>query len=313
MNITILGCGTFGQAIATTLLENNINVTMWNKFPKEIDNIKEKYKKITFTTNLETSIKNTDLIIIALPINFIEETLINLKPFYQNQDILTVSKGIDTKKNKFAYQIINDTLNITNTGIISGGSFAIDMQNKKVLGLTLGTNTSSISNKVKKSLENNYIKIQYSNDLIGVSVCGAIKNIMAIGFGILDGANYPESTRFLFLTQAIYEIEYLIEKLNGNKSTIMSYAGLDDIMMTCTSSKSRNYTLGKLIGQNINNEKLNTYKNNNTIEGLGTSKAIHTLVKTNNINLPIATTIYNILYHNTPYETLIKLLEKEPK
>ena len=310
MNITILGCGVYGTAIASTLLENKTKVTIWNKFQNEIDNIKDNYKEITFTTNLEESINNTDLIIIALPVNFIEQTIKDLKPYYKGQDILIASKGIDTNNNKFAYEIIRDILNIENIGVISGGSFAIDMQNKKLLGLTLGTTTPSIKEKVKKHLENNYIKVQYTTDIIGVSICGSIKNVMAIAFGILDGSSYPESTRFLFLTKAIYEISYLIEQLNGNKSTIMSYAGLDDIMMTCTSSKSRNYTLGSLIGQNKNIEEIDNYKNSTTIEGLGTSKSIYNLAKEKNIHLPITNIIYNILYNNLEYTELIKYLEK---
>lgn len=310
MNVTVLGCGVYGMAIASTLLENKINVTIWNKFQHEIDNIKDNYKDITFTTNLEQSILNTDLIIVAIPVNFIESTILELKPYYKEQDIIIASKGIDTKNNKFAYDIVKDILNINNIGVISGGSFAIDMQNKKPLGLTLGTTTTSIKEKVKKYLENDYIKIQYTNDIVGVSICGSIKNVMAIGFGILDGANYPESSRFLFLTEAIYEISYLIEQLKGDKSTIMSYAGIDDIMMTCTSSKSRNYTLGSLIGQNKSIEEIDNYKSNTTIEGLGTSKSIYNLTKEKNINLPLTNIIYNILYNNEDYNTLIKLLKK---
>ena len=310
MNVTILGFGVYGQAIATTLLENNVNVAVWNRYQNEIDNQKNNYPKIKFTTNMEESIKDTDLIIIAIPVNFIEETTLKLKQYYKNQDILIASKGIDTKNNKFAYEIIEDILNTKNIGVISGGSFAVDMKNKKVLGLTLGTNTETITTKVKKCLENSYIKIQYTNDIIGVSVCGSIKNVMAIGFGILDGADYSESSRFLFLTKAIYEIQDLIKKLNGNESTIMSYAGLDDIMMTCTSAKSRNYTLGRLIGENSSKEEIDNYKKTTTIEGLGTSKSIYNFAKEKNIELPITNIIYNILYNNQEFNTLIECLKK---
>lgn len=309
MNITILGCGVYGSAIASVLLENKTNVTMWNKFEKEINELKNKYNSINFTTNIEKAIENTDLIIIAIPVNFIESTIKELKPFYQEQDILIASKGIDTINNKFAYEIVKDTLNTENIGVISGGSFAIDMQNKKVLGLTLGTTIPSIKTKVKQCLENNYIKIQYTNDYIGVSICGSIKNVMAIGFGILDGANYPESSRFLFLTEAIYEIKKLIKELNGNEETIMTYAGIDDIMMTCTSQKSRNYTLGRLLGENKPPKEIEEYKNNTTIEGLGTSLSIYKLTKEKNIDLPITNIIYNILYENQNFNTLIEYLK----
>lgn len=311
MNITILGCGVYGMALATSFLKNNTKLTMWNKFEKEINNLKEQYKKIYFTTNLQESIKNTDLIVIAIPVTFLEETIIELKQYYLNQDILIASKGIDTKNLYFAYEIINKHLEQPSIGVISGGTFAIDMTNQKVMGLTLGTTSNTIKEKVKKSLESNFLKIQYTDDIIGTSICGSIKNVMAIGFGMLDGANYPESSRFLFLTEAIYEIKTLIEKLNGNPNTIMSYAGIDDIMMTCTSSKSRNYTLGKLIGSNTKKEEIENYKENTTIEGLGTSKAIYKLCQNKQIDLPISTIIYEILYHEKTIINLIEYLEKK--
>lgn len=310
MNITILGCGAYGTALSTIIKENN-NITMWNKFDKEIIQLKKENPSINYTTNLEESIKESELIIIAIPINFLEKTAKELKKYYKNQSILIASKGIDIENNLFAHQIINKHIKTNNIGAISGGTFAIDMQNKKIMGLTLGTKSKTLKEQVKNNIENKYLKIQYTNDLIGTEICGAIKNVIAIACGILDGANYPESTKFLFLTEAIYEINKLIIALKGNKKTIMSYAGIDDIMMTCTSNKSRNHTFGYLIGQNSTKEKINEYKNNTTIEGLGTTKAIYNLAKNNNIELNICNIIYNILYNNYKYTTIIEYLENK--
>lgn len=311
MNITILGCGAYGTALSCMARENNCNIKMWDKFDNNFNELKTKYPDTIFTTNLKDSLNNTELIIIAIPIAFLENTIIELKKYYNNQDILIASKGINIEDGLFASQIIEKHLTPKNIGAISGGTFAIDMQNKKVMGLTLGTTSSTLTEKVKHSLQNRYLKIQYTSDIIGVQICGAIKNVMAIGFGILDGANYPESTRFLFLTKAIYEINNLITSLNGNNETIMSYAGIDDIMMTCTSSKSRNYTLGKMLGSNTNPEEINNYKQTTTIEGLGTAKALKTLCKNNNLNLEICNILYNILYNNQKVTTLITYLEEK--
>ncbi len=310
MKITILGCGAFATAIASTLIEKDIDIWIWSKFEEEILKEKNNYPTINFSTSLEKSCHTSDLIIIAIPINFIKSTLLELKPYYQNQDILIASKGIDTSTNKFAKEITTSILGKINLGIISGGSFAIDMKNKNPLGLTLATKSKTIKEKVQKYMESNNIKIQYTKDIIGVSICGAIKNIMAIGFGILDGANYPDSSKFLYLTNAIYEIKYLIKTLNGEENTIMSYAGIDDIMMTCTSTTSRNYTLGKLIGQNESTEKIEKYKKETTIEGLGTCKAIHHITKEKGINLPLTNTIYKILYEGKNKQELLNTLKE---
>ena len=312
MKVTILGCGVYGLALANSFLSKDfVKVTMWSKFQDEVDYLSKKYFHILFSTDMESATKGADLVVIAIPVAFLEETMKSYCKVYHGEDILIASKGINIEDGLFASQIIEKYLNPNNIGAISGGTFAGDMLEKKVMGLTLGTKSKNLQNKVKKCLQNRYLKIQYTNDIIGIQICGAIKNVMAIGFGILDGAKYPESTRFLFLTEAIYEINKLIIELNGDDKTIMSYAGIDDIMMTCTSNKSRNYTLGKMIGENIITEEINNYKKNTTIEGLGTAKAIKTLCKEKQINLEICNILYEILYNNQDKDSLIKYLEEK--
>lgn len=312
MNITILGCGVYGLALADCFLQKNNNrVMVWNKFEKEILEVKEKYLGITFTTDMESAIKEADLIVIAIPVAFLNSTVMEMKDLYKGQDILIASKGIDVDSQRLAFEIVKDILPDCSLGVISGGTFAKDMSEGNVMGLTLATDSEIIKNKVKLTLENEFLRIQYISDIVGTSICGAIKNVMAIGFGMLDGAMMPPSSRFLFLTEAIYEINDLIKELDGNNETIMSYAGLGDIMMTCTSSQSRNYTMGSLIGKNTSKERLTEYKKNNTIEGLGTTKAIYELALKKDIDLPITNTIYNILYNDGSANDLIELLKKK--
>lgn len=311
MNVAILGCGVYGLALASRFLDNaNVRVTMWSKFDHEVQKLRGQYSNISFTIDLKEATRQADLIVIAVPVSFLEETMVAYQKFYHGQDILIASKGIDEKKQRFAYEIVKEYLEGAPIGVISGGTFAQDMKDKKVMGLTLGTKVTSIRDKVKKYFAGDFLKVQYTDDYIGVSVCGAIKNVMAIGFGMLDGAKYPTSSRFLFLTEAIYEIRFLIGLLGGNQETVMSYAGIDDIMMTCTSSESRNYTLGKLLGEQKSKAEIQQYKDTTTIEGLGTSRAICDLAKEKSISLPIVNMIYKILYEDKNYMELVWLLEK---
>ena len=310
MNITILGCGVYGMALAKTFLDKNNKVCIWSKFEKEVIEYEKKYLSLKFTTDLELAVKGSDLIVIAIPVAFLGDTMKELKEYYMGQDILIASKGIDTTNKLFAYEIVKEHLSDVSVGVISGGTFACDMANRKVMGITLATDVDSIRNKVKLAFESDFLKVQYIKDIVGVSVCGAIKNVMAIGFGMLDGANYPPSSKFLFLTEAIYEIRNLIVALGGNIDTVMSYAGIDDIMMTCTSVESRNYTLGSMLGKRMSNEQISNYKATTTIEGLGTSKAIYKLANDKNIRLPLSEVIYKILYDNMDINELVTLLEK---
>ena len=308
MNVTILGCGAYGTALAHMFLENNCNIIMWNKFDNNFNEIKKELNNVEFTIDMKYACNNVDLIVIAIPMEYLDDTAKELSSIYKNQDIIIATKGINTNNGLFAHQIINKYIKCDNIGAISGGTFAIDMKNKMIMGITLGTNNSNIKKKVKNLLENKFLRVQYCDDMLGVEICGSIKNVMAIGFGILDGAKYPESSRFLFLTEAIYEINYLIKELGGDDNTIMSYAGIDDIMMTCTSSKSRNYTMGVLLGSNKSKVIIDKYKKETTVEGIGTALGIYNLCKNKNINLNICNIIYNILYNNTSYKELINYL-----
>lgn len=311
MNITILGCGAYALALSEMFKENNCKITMWSKIESEVIKLKNKYQDINFTINNKEAIKNTDLVVIAIPIEYLENTIIEFSKYYNNEPILIASKGISQNKSLFATEIINKYIKVTDIGVISGSTFATDMINKKIMGLTLATKSNIIINKVMTSLKNKYLDIEITDNILGIMICGAIKNVIAIGSGILDGMKYPESTKCMYLTKAIKEINNLIITLTKNKDTIISYAGIGDIIMTCSSIKSRNYTLGKMLGSNTSKDKIDEYINNTTIEGLYTAKSIYNLCIKKNIKLPIIEIIYNILYNKQDINTIIEYLKSK--
>ena len=311
MNVAILGFGEYGKALASVFLDNTENkVRVWNKFEGEFLNLDEKYLRGTYTTDLRLAVENAHLVVIAVPVLFLDDLMREFKEIYEGQDIVIASKGIEVNEGLLAVEIVRKYLGEIPLGVISGGTFASDMKNGYVMGITLGSEVSRIRNRIRNFFECDFLKVQYIDDVMGVSVCGAIKNVMAIGFGMLDGANYPPSSKFLFLTEAIYEIRNLIKFLGGDEKTVMTYAGIDDIMMTCTSVESRNYRLGFMIGKGSSNEDIEEYKSNTTIEGLGTAKAIYKKVLKMEYELPITSVIYKILYEDGSIEELVRLLEK---
>ena len=135
-----------------------------------------------------------------------------------------------------------------------------------------------------------------------------VKNIIAIASGMIDGMGYPISTQALLITQSLHDIKEIIHALGGSKKTILSFAGFGDILLTCTSEKSRNYTFGKLIGSNSSNDVIENYKALNTVEGLYTLKSIYKLIKTNNIDIPTINIIYDIVFNNQRIDKLIEHL-----
>ena len=157
-------------------------------------------------------------------------------------------------------------------------------------------------------MENTNIKLRETRDVIGIEICGSIKNVIAIASGILNGLGYPESTEAMFITESLHDIKNLIKALGGSKKTILSYAGFGDLLLTCTSYKSRNFTFGHIIGKREDKED---YIKNNTIEGLYTLKSIYKLIKNKNVDMPIIDLIYDIVFKDKDPKYLSNfLLEK---
>lgn len=323
MNITILGAGAYGLALSSMFLENKCNITIWTKLEEEKNNLQNYRcnklllpdyiidKSIKITNNLEEAINNANIIVIAIPIKFINSTLKDLKNYYKkNQHICIASKGIEQETNLFINEIVKKHIKTNKICVISGGTFAIDMIKKIPLGLTIATKSKETLEIIEKSLKNQYLTLSYTKDIIGVEICGSIKNIIAISSGIIDGMNYPESTKCMFLTKSLNDILDFITKMNGNKNTILEYAGIGDLILTCNSQKSRNYTLGLMIGKKEPKTKIDKYINNTTIEGLYTLKSLYDITKKRNINIPIIDITYDIIYNHKNISLIDTYLQK---
>ncbi len=324
MNIAILGTGAYGLSLALMANENkNNNIIMWTKFegekeillknrgnPKLLPNIKMP-SAITYTTSMKECVENSDIIIIAVPASYVDDISKELNPLYNDQYICLGSKGIEQDSCLFVVDVLKKYIKTNKVAVISGPSFAIDIASYVPIGLTLASKNKKTTNVIKKALENKYLKIRTCNDIIGVEICGSVKNIMAIACGIIDGMGFPESTQAMLLTEAMHDIKGLIHALGGDKKTILSYAGIGDLLLTCTSVKSRNFSFGRLIGSEAPINKINDYKDNTTIEGLYTLKSIHKLIKNKKVNMPIIDIMARIIINYEDTKLLTDFLREK--
>lgn len=324
MKVTILGTGAYGLALASVLHQNHNTITMWSKFSTEIEDLKKNRKSpklenytipvdISFTTNMQKAIEDSELIVIAVPAAFVDDVSKLLSPIIgKQQHICIATKGIENDTCLFVDDVVQKYIKTNNLAVISGPSFAVDIVNNVPIGLSLGTINQNTSALVKQAFENNYFKLRVTNDIKGIEICGSIKNVIAIASGMLEGMNLPESTKAMFITESLNDIKELIFGLGGDKKTILSFAGFGDLLLTCTSKKSRNFTLGYLLGKKEKKEIIDEYKNNTTIEGLYTLKSIKQLTLNHNIHMPIIDLIYDIINQKKPCESLKEfLIEKE--
>ena len=323
MKITVLGAGAYGCALSMILSENKNEVTIWTPFENEVKELTEKkstpklpnikiYDNIKITNNLEKALDKTELIIIAIPTAFLSDSIKKVKKYYQNTPICIATKGIEQNTNLFVYDVVKNILNTEKIAIISGPSFAIDIANNYPVGLTLACQDKETIDIIATSLTNNHFKLRKSYDIIGTELCGSVKNIIAIASGILRGLNMPESTSAMLITESLHDIKALIKGLGGDGSTVLSYAGFGDLLLTATSPKSRNYSFGYLIGSKAPKEEINNYIKNTTIEGLYTLKSVSELVKNKDVDIPIINLMEQIIYQNKNPEELINFLIQKP-
>ncbi|MBQ4263526.1 MAG: NAD(P)H-dependent glycerol-3-phosphate dehydrogenase [Bacilli bacterium] len=318
MKTCVLGTGAYGLALASILIRNKNEVIMWTHSEDEYnDLLKRRSSKldgyiipdgIMFTTNIKDAIIGTDLIVIAVPAFAFEDTVkLMSKYILKKQFVLIATKGIQQNTCLFLNDVFAKYLN-NPLAVISGPTFAVDIIKEVPIGLSLATKSNKVEMVVRKCFENDKTKFRRTKDIIGVEICASIKNVMAIASGMLEGMGASDSTRALFLTESMNDIKELIDALGGKKKTILSFAGFGDILMTCTSKSSRNFSFGYLIGSGASHEEVNEYLENTTVEGMYTLKSIHKLVRKKNVKMPIINLIYDIIEGKKNKEELLRFL-----
>ena len=321
--IAIIGTGAYGLSIAISLLKKNESVCMWVE-SKERAEFLEKNRnksgilpnisipnKISFSNDISDVISNTNIIFIAVSAKYVDSVTKELSNYnIKDKYFAILSKGIENNTCDFLIDVFKRNIKSNNVCVISGPSFAIDVANDEPVGLSMASKSKKTMEIVSKVLENNTLKVRKTTDTIGVELCGSIKNVIAIAAGILDGLGYSESTRSFLITESLHDIKSLIHGLGGRKKTILSFAGVGDLILTATTKKSRNYTFGILLGKkdNIETEK---YLKDNTVEGYYTLMSIHKLIRKKKIKMPIINLIYDIVLGNKESESLVNFLIKK--
>ncbi len=317
MKISILGTGALGIAIAKILENRGNSIYMYTKF-KEEKEILEKTREnsnllpgikldrsIVITDELEDAIEGAVLIINALPFVAIEEIAMDLKQYISSSQIIcSTTKGIEDDTFKTTTEILRGQMPNNSICALSGPSFAIELAKGESISLVLASKDLDKCSLVKEIFERSNVNIEQSEDEIGIQICGAIKNAIAIGAGMLFGMKAADSTRAAYLARGIKDMVKVIEKLGGNRDTVYSFAGVGDLILTCMSEKSRNFSFGKLIGEGNTKKQSIEGLGGKTVEGIKSVESLNNYMKAENIELDTIPKIYNILYNNAEVETI---------
>ena len=319
MKVGVLGAGAFGLALSHILVKNKVTVEMWTHNEEEVNVLDKKRiskkldgykipKEIKFSTNLEETVNGKDLIVMAIPAFAFEDVTKQLSKYIKkNQPVLIATKGIQQNTCLFLNDVFAKYLK-NSVAVISGPTFAVDMIKDAPIGFSMATKSHKTEMIIRKCFENSTTKFRRTRDITGIEICGSIKNVMAIASGMLEGMGVTDSTRALFLTESMNDIKELIDALGGKKKSILSFAGFGDILMTCTSKNSRNFSFGYLIGSGASKEEIDKYLENTTVEGMYTLKSIHKLVRRKKVKMPIINLIHDIIEGKKDKEEMLRFL-----
>ena len=304
-NITIIGSGSFGCALAYVLSKNDNNIKIWSYKKEEADLINNKHKcmfldnlildkSIKCYINYEEAINNSEYIILCTPSNVFKETCINIKPYINNQKIIIASKGL--YDNKLLSDIVKEEL-IKESSIISGPSHAEQI----VKDVPTYVNYCG---KIKDLFESDNFHMIENNDIVGMQVGAALKNIISILIGIADGLNYESNTISYLITKGLNEIKEISIKMGAKEETIYDLCTLGDLLTTTFSLDSRNKRCGILLSKGKYIDEIKE-EIGMTIEGLDALNNARYLINKYHLNCELINNLYEIIYNNKDIHSII--------
>jgi len=341
MNITIIGAGAWGTALAISLAASH-RVTLWARDAAQIEAMRvTRYNQhylpdillpanVKLSADFSAALAAAELVIIAVPTAALRPTLhqlvqLPLRPFDKafspersrrvraGFGVVWVCKGFEAETAKLPHQVAAEVLpEGFQYGVLSGPSFAQEVARGFPTALTLASADEEFARSTAQALHHAYLRIYASNDMVGVEVGGAVKNVMAIAAGICDGMGLGLNARAALLTRGLAEITRLGLKLGGRSETLSGLSGLGDLILTCTGDLSRNRQVGLLLVQQ--HDLLEILRRlGHVAEGVYTVREVHHLAQRLGVAMPICEAVYRILYENIPAaEMVTTLLNRAP-
>jgi glycerol-3-phosphate dehydrogenase (NAD(P)+) len=321
MNISVIGGGSWGTALTSILSKKN-KINWWVRREKLATQIKNKkrntkyltnctlnLKNIDITTNLETALNSCELIIVAVPSSFIEETFNSFSNLLKNKTLLSAVKGVIPGKLITPQKYFLGLQNTINYGVISGPCHAEEIAQKMKSYLTISTIHSFTNANLSKVFQSPFISVKLSNDVIGAEYAAIIKNIYAIMVGICSGLGYGDNFIAVLITACTNEMKRLLYRLDPKDRTVSRPEYLGDLLVTCYSPHSRNRMLGKTIGRGYSVENA-TAKMTMIAEGYSAAASLYKIIKKLKIlkETNIINSAYKILHQEKEAKKEIKKL-----
>ena len=323
MKIGILGAGSWGIALAKLLYGNGHAVTVWSIDPEEIQMLNEFREHRTklpgvllpgdmvFTTEVKTAVEGADILVMVVPSPFIRSTAKTIAPFVtEEQIIVNCSKGIEESSLKLLDAVIKEEIPQATVAVLSGPSHAEEVGIGMPTTVVAGAYETETAWLIQDAFMSDFFRVYTSDDVLGIELGAALKNVIALAAGIADGMGYGDNSKAALITRGIAEIKRLGVKMGGKPETFSGLSGIGDLIVTCASKHSRNRKAGFLIGQG------KTYREamdevQMVVEGVYSAKAARMLAEKYGVEMPIVEIVNKVLFEDmTAKDGLTALLSR---
>jgi glycerol-3-phosphate dehydrogenase (NAD(P)+) len=327
--IGVVGAGSWGTALAKLLADNGFDLDFWVFEPEvkeQIETLRENQvflpgfhlpESIRPSNDLETVVKNKDLVLVVVPSHFMRSVAIQMRPFIKKDAVVvSASKGIENKTHLTMTGILEEILEFLppeNLAVLSGPSFAKEVAARIPTVVAAASVDRQVAQFVQSVFSCPTFRVYVNDDPIGTQIGGAMKNVLAIAAGICDGMNMGLNPRAALITRGLTEMNRLGIRLGADPLTLSGLAGVGDLLLTCTGTLSRNHTVGVQIGQG---KKLDDIISEMRMvaEGVKTTRSVYNLSRKLGVDLPICNEVYHVLFEDFPVaETVQRLMNRSLK
>ncbi|WP_208560908.1 NAD(P)H-dependent glycerol-3-phosphate dehydrogenase [Marinilactibacillus kalidii] len=327
--VAVLGAGSWGTALTKVLFENGHQVTLWSRNQDQVDEINQKHtnktylpdavlpEALTATTNLEKAVHSAEVIVFVVPTKAIRSLAQQVNQFIEVPKLIVhASKGLEQQTHKRISTILEEEIALTSrTGVValSGPSHAEEVMADDLTTITAACEEEEQAKVVQALFINDYFRVYTNQDIVGVEIGAALKNIIAVGAGAIAGMGFGDNAKAALVTRGLAEITRLGVAMGAEPLTFMGLSGVGDLIVTCTSPHSRNWRAGNLLGKG---QQVDTILNEMgmVVEGISTTKAAYELAQEYKIDMPITAAIYEVVYSDAEVKCVIlDLMQREGK
>lgn len=317
-HIGIIGAGAWGTALAILANRAGSKVTLWTRNEQTIESIRTRRENVQYlpdqfidpaidVTDQTDFIASCDMLLMTVPAQAMRTVAISLSDAMPvNMPLIIASKGIERGSLLLMSEVLQTILPHNPIGVLSGPNFAREAAQGLPTATTLAIHNPQLGEMIAYAIGGKYFRLYVNSDIIGVQVAGAVKNVLAIAAGMVEGMGLGENARAALISRGLVEIGRLVRAKGGEEETLMGLSGIGDILLTCTSRKSRNYSLGVSIGREA------MRASGGLTEGVATAESVTQLARRLGVAMPIANAVHEVLSGTLDLNTAVSRLLERP-